>query len=114
MRPLGLIATAGLIAACNAVLVPTVAPTLDNGEISAAQYGEAWPFVVAVATLRCFPSSDGRSAVTVSDKVGNEFGLNGAALDDGFRGLDATILKTVPGMDGIEPFIDRGERLCEQ
>lgn len=81
--------------------------------VSAAEYGDAWPFNVNAGTLRCISESQRspRLFVTLDTGDGIEYGLNGAARAFGFPdGL--TMLKPGRIPADVAPFIERGLTLC--
>jgi hypothetical protein len=94
--------------------LPTATPR-DAGYITAAEFGDAWPFTVPAGTLTCTPSgkADGRLLVTFGTGDGIEYGINGSARDFGFPDPDETIVTDYPDLSGLDPIIERGLRLCD-
>jgi hypothetical protein len=97
-----------VLAACiSAVLVGCGRSTI---RVTQQEFGERWPFTVPEGRLRC--DKDGaREYVTLDTGKGIYYALNGSARSFGFPD-SKTIQK--PGTTGadLQPFIDRGLRLC--
>lgn len=80
-------------------------------EVSAAEYGERWPFTIAVGTLRCDVNGQ-RKAVRLDTGTGIQYGINGAAKTLGFPDSAAVHKPGVVGVD-LQPLIERGLTLCD-
>jgi hypothetical protein len=85
-----------------------------GGNVSSEEFGSSWPLNVDSGDLRC-EGSKGFGAVVFTDPDGNEYGLNGVALSQGYPPIDP-IWKDSPELPGLKvslgPLIDRGLAMC--
>jgi glucose/arabinose dehydrogenase len=97
------------------VPVPTVEPapteaSADPGLITAAEFGDAWPFTVESGTLRCIAGQ-----AVVFEANGIVYAVNGVAESQGFANVEA-IWRDDPAVEGLKvnigPIIERGRTLC--
>lgn len=125
MRRLGvLLGTAAVVAAlvgCGAENSTGQQAAAKTVNVSRAQMGKHWPFKgVSRGTLRCDPKGDHRNGdVVMTTPDGTEYGINGTALDDGYKDFRRIWRRSphyaVGGIDfmiNIGPIIDRGLALC--
>jgi hypothetical protein len=70
----------------------------DGVEVSAAELGDKWPLTVDRGTLRC----EGDIDVIFTAPDGTEYGVNGTALDHGFKDIDP-IWATAPSGNRASP-----------
>lgn len=83
--------------------------------VSAAEYGDRWPFTIPSGTLECQMSrsaqNGGRPLVLLSDGKGISYGINGAAKSFGFTPADE-ILRAAKNRGDTSDFVERGLALC--
>lgn len=101
------------LAACLAAVLCLIG--CGGGNVSSDEFGADWPLTVDSGDLRC-EGSDGFGAVVLTDPDGNEYGVNGVALSQGYPPIDP-IWKDNPELAGLKisigPLIDRGLSLCK-
>jgi hypothetical protein len=79
-------------------------------DVSAAEYGDRWPFELVRGTLRC--DNDGaRKYVTFDAGNGIWYALNGSAKSFGYPDAKAIQKPSTTGIH-LQPFIERGLTLC--
>lgn len=102
-----------ILAACLAVAVSLTG--CGEGNVSSDEFGSDWPLTVDSGDLRC-EGSEGFGAVVFTDPGGDEYGLNGVALSQGYPPIDP-IWKNDPDLAGLKisigALIDRGLSLCK-
>ena len=80
--------------------------------ISEASFDGTWPFTVASGTLRCVP---GNARPPLGDVVfnaaGTNYGINGAALHDGFP--DPHPIRKPASRPGRQRFVPVGDLISE-
>ena len=94
-----------------AALLSSTACGSDGVRVTAAEYGDKWPFKATEGTVRCeMPYT--RPLVSFDPGDGVRYGLNGAARGAGNMPDGMSLVK--PGKVGVDvqPFIDIGLRLC--
>lgn len=86
-----------------------------EGNVSSDEFGSKWPLTVDSGDLRC-EGSQGFGSVVFTDPDGNEYGVNGVAVGQGYPPIDP-IWKDDPELAGLKisigPLIDRGLSLCK-
>lgn len=92
---------------------PTLEPTDASGsrEVSKADYGKDWPFTADSGTLAC-RWVGGRPLVTFTPDQDIQYGINGAARDEGFPKVTKKVLKKFPNLSTMQPLIDDGLEMC--
>lgn len=110
---LGILGAAGIVAAFVVLsnLFDGGGGSLPNRTITAAEFGDRWPFTVAAGELYC----TGASVVTFV-AAGDTYAVNGAATQAG-RGKDIGPIWAADTSSGgtkksIAPIIDAGLALC--
>ena len=90
---------------------PTFAPLHPRGWITAADYGERWPFTVDAGQLQCFP---GKKVVFIADET--SCAVNGVAKSDGRWKASDSIWRhprVIPkGGLAISDIIAKGLQMC--
>ena len=107
----------------NSTPAATTPPVDDGARVTAAQYGEDWPFPFQAATLRCHTRRVGgtiRSVITLRAE-GVEVALNGVArglqeYEDYQRYMwprDAVTGAFLKGVKTVSVLIEKGGSLCQ-
>jgi hypothetical protein len=81
-------------------------------QVSSGQYGSKWPLTVDHGKLRC----EGDIEVIFTAPDGTEYGVNGTALDHGFKDIHPIWAVDPSGLTpkkDIGPLIDKGLSLCK-
>lgn len=101
MRQLTLfVIVAAFLVACGAPSVPPV-------EVTAAEYGDEWPFVVDKVTLRCIDGA------RILDVGGIGYALNGKALRSGLNAPPADLFKN-RDVKSLGAFTEKAGAICSK
>jgi hypothetical protein len=104
-----------LLAGCGSASESNLSGTSGNSiEVSSTNWHEgAWPFTVSHGILGCTkPPFPGEVTFNVE---GTTYGLNGTALDNGYKEVNPIWRSTSGGLKvDIGGMIERGLKLCEE
>jgi hypothetical protein len=85
--------------------------------VSKKQFGKRWPFVhITAGTVRCIPRDGTVGEVIFVADDGRTFGLNGTALDAGYKDIPAGEWRKDPAIPGasisVAPLRDPVAKAC--